>query len=288
MAISLGVIFGLISMVGFGLSNAISKIPSTKIGSRRTIFYRNAIMSLVLFIILLFFISESVFSLPYVIYVVIIAFIGYFQLALRLKAVQYEKVGLVTSVSKVSIIIAVLLSVIFYNERLSLLKILAIILVTIGILGISLKINEIRRLRFVLNSKAILLALISAIMGGFTIFLFKVPIMVIGPFLAAFLLEFFIFTFSFTHLKLTKSVIKFPSKKVFYSIIIMSLLGVVGMLFMTMGLKVTDVTIVVSLSLASPFVTTLYGRLVFKEKLNFIQYVSMIFIFMGVIIVSVL
>jgi len=53
--ITLGIIFGVIAMLGFGLCNGISQVPVKKIGSTKTVFFRGILISGMYLIVLAVF-----------------------------------------------------------------------------------------------------------------------------------------------------------------------------------------------------------------------------------------
>ncbi|MCK5283329.1 MAG: hypothetical protein KAK00_08035, partial [Nanoarchaeota archaeon] len=81
MSVSLGVIFGLIAMLGFGLANAISQVPAKALGSRKTVFLRGIFVSILLCILCLFFLDKINFSMKYIMIAFGISLIGYIPLA---------------------------------------------------------------------------------------------------------------------------------------------------------------------------------------------------------------
>ena len=112
METTIGILFGFIAMLGFGLGNAIAKVPIQKIGSEKTIFYRNVIISILLFLILIFFGQDAVFSTKYILLAFLIAGIGYIPLLFFYKALNLGKVGVVSPVANSSAIFTVLFSII--------------------------------------------------------------------------------------------------------------------------------------------------------------------------------
>lgn len=110
---SIGIIFGIIAMLGYGLSNAISQIPSKQLGSRKTIFYRNIFISIFLFIILIAFLKDATFSIKYIFITFVISLISYIPLLTFYKALKFGKVGIIVPIASSSVIFTVLFSIIF-------------------------------------------------------------------------------------------------------------------------------------------------------------------------------
>jgi len=286
MDISFGIIFGLIAMFGFGIANALVKIPTKKIGIIRTIFVRGIFSSLMLFLILLFFLPETNFDLTYIFIAVIIAIIGYIPLATFFKAIKSGKVGIITPIANSSIIFTVLLSIIFLKESLLATQILAILLIVVGIILTSINFKDLKNSNLFRLESGIPYALVSAILWGVVFFLLKIPVNVLGPILTSFIVEFGIMIFSILHIKVANDPFNFPNRKMLIHIFFIALFAIVGSLFFNLGIERSSVSIVAALTFSAPLVSTLYGKIVYKEKLTTIQYSALFLILLGVILIS--
>lgn len=283
MALSLGIVFGLIAMIGYGISNAISKVPAKILGSRKTVFFRNLMTSLILFIALLFFIKETVFSLEYIIIAIIISIIGYIPLVSFFQAVKHGKVGIVTPIANASIIFTVLFSIIFFKETLSQIQIFSIILIIAGIILISMDIKDWKNSELFNLKSGIPFALLAAFFWGIVFFLFKIPVLVLGAFLTAFLVEFGIAVSSYLHLKSSKIKITIPDKKMYPYLLVLGVLGAIALVSYNFGVKNYNVSVVAAITFANPVVATLYGKFVYKEKLSIMQYIAGLLIILGIV-----
>jgi len=288
MNLSTGIIFGLIAMIGFGLSNAMSQTPSRKIGSRRTILFRNIFVSILLLITLLFFLKDSSFDLKYILIAFSISFIGYIPLATFLKGLKVGKVGIVSPIANSSVIFTVILSIVFFNESLSPEQIASIILIVIGIILISLNFKDLKKSNLFKISSGIPYALTSCFLWGIVFFLFKIPVTVLGPILTSFIIEFGILIFNAISLKISKISFSIPEKKTLLHILIIAFFGTLGTLFFNLGIAVSDVSIVAAITFSSPLVAVLYGKFVYKEKLEIQQWIAIAVILVGVLAVSYL
>jgi len=123
---------------------------------------------------------------------------------------------------------------------------------------------------------------------GFSIFLWKVPVNVLGPILTSFVIEFGTLISGGFYIYITKKDFKSLSRSMWKYILLISLGGVAGSIFFNMGIKNNEVSIVAPITFASPLVVALYGKFVYKEELSKLQYLAIFFIVLGVILVSYL
>ena len=286
MNLPIEILFGLIAMVGYGLSNAIAQVPSKEIGSRKTIFYRNIFVSILLLAVLLPFLKETVFSPKYILITLAIAFIGYFSLMAFYKALKVGKVGIVSPLANSSVIFTVLLSIIFFGEILSTIQFLAIALIILGIILVSLNFKDLKNSHLFKISSGIPYALLTCFIWGLVFFLFKIPVNVIGPILTSLTLEFGIMIYSGIHIHFSKLNFSLPNKKILLPIFLVAFFGAIGTLFFTLGIKNYSVSLVAAITFANPLVATLYGKIVYKEKLHLQQYFAIALMILGIVLIS--
>ncbi|MBT4209629.1 MAG: DMT family transporter [Candidatus Komeilibacteria bacterium] len=288
METTIGILFGFIAMLGFGLGNAIAKVPIQKIGSEKTIFYRNVIISILLFLILIFFGQDAVFSTKYILLAFLIAGIGYIPLLFFYKALNLGKVGVVSPVANSSAIFTVLFSIIFFYETISIDQGLAIAIIILGIILISLNPKDLKNSQILKISSGVPYALITSVLWGLVFFLWKIPVNVLGPILTVLIIEFGTMLCSATHIYVTKKDFRLPNKRILKYLFFISLGGAIGGLFFNMGIQRANVSIVSPIAAAAPLVATLYGKFVFKEKISKLQYLAIFIIIIGVVLVSYL
>ena len=286
MDMPLGIIFGLLAMFGYGLSNAMAKVPAKNLGSRKAIFFRGIFVSLLLLIILLFFSRETFFSPTYILIGFIISLIAYIGFNTFYKALKLGKVGIISPIANSSVIFTILLSIVFFNESLTWIQLSLIILITIGIILISINFKDLKNSHLFKISSGIPFALITCLLWGLVFFLYKIPIIILGPILTSFIIEFGMMIFSGIDLKISKIYFNLPNKKEIIHIFFVALFGAAGTLFFSLGVNMSGVSIVAALAFANPLISTLYGKFVYKEKLGIPQYVAILLMLTGIVLIS--
>lgn len=286
MELTSGIIYGLIAMLAYGLSNAIVKIPAKNVGSVKTIFYRNVITVPMLFIIFLLFLPLSTLSIQFIFIAFMISLFGYLPLFSFFKALGMGKVGIVTPIANSSVVFTILLSILFFHESLSTVQFFSIGMIVSGIILISLDFNDLKKSELFNISSGIPYALVSTLMWGVLYFLLKIPVSVLGPILSSFILEFSTLIFSGVHLKLAKASFSVPGKYNLKYIFFMAITGAIGTLSFNYGINVAEVSIVAALTFANPLISTIYARLVYKEELCIMQYVAIALMISGIFSIS--
>jgi len=286
MAFSTAILYGIIAMFGLGLNAALAKFPVMKIGGVKTIFFRNALTSLLLFLMFLPFIGMTNFSPAYILIAFAIALVGYIPLATFYKAMKVGKMGVVSPVANSSIVFTVLFATVFFGEVLSFAQMSSILLIVAGIVLISLNFRELKNSSLFKISSGIPYALISCLLWGVVFFLLKIPVTVLGPFLTALMLELGSFILAGVNLAISRAHFKLPGKQVMIHIFLVALFGSIGSLFYSMGIASAGVSIVAALAFSNPWIAALYGKIVYRDSLRPLQYIGILLALTGMLMIS--
>ncbi len=288
MGLELGIIFGLIAMIGFGISNGMSQKIVKKEGIVRTAMFRNIFIVILLFPVLLYFLPFFNISIQFIVIALLIGVIGYVPLVTFYKAIERGKVGVIIPISDSSFLVTILLSVVFFGEILSLANNLSILLIIAGIILLSVDFRDFSGSGLFSMSSGIPVAVLTCFLWGLVFFLLKIPVNVVGPVISSFLLELGVLLGSGINMKISGISRHLPGRRILSEIFLIALLGATGSLFYNLGISVSDVSVVVALAFSSPFIATLYGKIVYKEKLRIIQYLAIVFILVGIVSISLL
>jgi drug/metabolite transporter (DMT)-like permease len=288
MNLSLGILFGLLSMVGFGLSNALSQPLTRKIGSSKTLFLRNLFIVPFMLAVFLIFPAQQSYDISFFAIAFGLGILGFVPTLAFYKAVKIEKVGVVAPVASSQVVIAVLLAMLFFNETLSATQLASIVLIIAGVLLISFNPKDWKNLLGAGLSLGVLFALVASVLWGLVFFLLKIPVNAIGPILTSLLLEFGVLLASGAYLWHSKPRFKMPDNGALLLVFAVAATGAVGTLFFNFGVQISAVSIVAALSMSSSLVATLYGRFVFNERLSRLQWLSVGLIISGIVFLQLL
>ena len=286
MDLPLGIVFGLLAMLGYGLSTAVAQVPLKSTEILRVVFFRGIFSSSMLFLGVLLFWGEYVFSPVYVLLALAISFVGYAGLISFYKALKVGDIGVVTPIANSSVVFTVLLSVLFFAESLGPVQVFSIGLIVCGIVLISVDFGDLRNSSVFDKSSGVVYALITCLLWGCAFFLFKIPVTLLGPILSSFVIETGNMIYSGIGLKFSGKGFGFPSGKNMKYIFFVALFGALGTLAFNYGVGATDVSIVAALTFANPVVSAVYARVVYKEKLGGLRYFAMGLILLGIVLIS--
>ncbi|MBI4150137.1 DMT family transporter [Candidatus Woesearchaeota archaeon] len=291
MALSEGILFGLTTLVGYGISDALSAIPARAIGVRKLIFFRNLFIAAALLILVLLFAEwPSPLPVPWLLFAIAIALFGYVPLATFYRGLQLGKVGIISPIAKSSLVITVLLAIIFLDEHMTFLQTIAFLFIFIGIILISIKFSDFRASELFSLRHGVPYALLSCFFWGIGFFLFKFLVNIFGPLITAFFIEGGVFIAGAASLFFSrerKRILQLPNARMLKYIITIAVATTIGTTSYMFGISKAPVSIVTALAFSNPFLTVLYGAFVFKERLRPLQYIAIVLIISGIVMMSI-
>lgn len=280
----IGVLYGLVAMLGFGLHNSLLQAPSRGLGVNRTLFFRGVMTTLLLFLALLFSLPSS-FDYFQLAIAVGVSVLGYFPLALFLKALKTGKVGVVVPIANSFAVFAVLFSFLLFGESLALLQLVAISLIVVGIALLSLNFQDLRSSAIFNPLSGVLLALGASILWALFYVLSKIPVSFFGPILPALIGEVVILVITAGVMARERQGFGGPGKHA-RGIFLLASLAVAAALAFNQGIKGSMVSLVVGVTAASPLVSVVYSRVFYGEKLSGQQYLAVALTVVGLVLVA--
>jgi uncharacterized membrane protein len=202
------------------------------------------------------------------------------------KATAIGKMGMISPVASANALIATLLALTFFHEKLTGLQLISVLVIISGIVLISINFKEFKSSHIFLKSSGVPYALIAAIGWGIWAFLVKIPASQLGPFLTSLIIEggaLFIALFLVLN---SKESVPLKDKKPLNYIIPISIFMVLWSLSFYQGIKVANVSIVTTLSAASPLIVAILGKIFYQENLTSLQYFAIGLIVCGIMLIS--
>lgn len=276
-----GVFLALLSMLFWGLSDVLTKVSLSK-SSKWLVLFLGQLFGAFIIFVLAFFLGElgNFFSygLIYLLLISLVNFIGFFFFY---KAIAKKGVALTSPIINSWAFITVILSIFFYNETISLVQAVAIILILFGIFLITFKKQE--KIAF---DSTFVFALLAMITFALFFFLLKIPIEIFGVLLVVLGVRLFTSILSVPFLVVKK--INISNIKLFALLAILGvgLLDTFGFLAYSFSMNYAPVSIVAPIGSSVPIVSVILGVLVLKEKLNTRQKIGIITTIAGLLLLS--
>lgn len=202
------------------------------------------------------------------------------------RAMAIGRAGVVSPVASSSALVTTLLAIIFVGDRLLPLQLFSIAVIIFGIILISIKVRQFHASDIFKVSSGIPYALVAAVGWGIWAILAQISSKNLGPFLTAFIIEFIAIFVALFLIKKNGETLSIGNKKAFYYIIPMSIFMCIESLVYYQGIKISNVSIVATLTSASPLVVVIFGYLVYKERLSIKQYLAIAMIIGGIALLT--
>lgn len=290
MGLELGILFGVMAMVGYGLSDAWAKRPSQRIGAETTLVYRNLFLCFILGIGFagLVLTKRITVNIPayYLFFTVGISILSYVGIAALFSGIAKGKISIIMPVSQTYAVITILLAIVFYREPLTWLRVLFFLLVLGGM--VLLLVNFSKRHTHILREKGIRLAFVTVVTWGIAMFLLKIPSLAIGPIPTVLILELTVLCCALFHtLVIARKRLAVPAS-LLGRLACIGIFGGIASTSYLLGMQQAGVSIVVALSGSSPLVSVLYGRFWHGERLRALQYAGIAAILAGIVLLTIL
>lgn len=272
MAADPGLVFAVMAMLSWGLSNFIAKKAARSFSTRALLIY-TAPFKILPLLALILFVGYTTDPL-YILVAAAVSLTGFFPVIFLYKALRVGKVGIIMPVANSSVIYTVLFSVIFFGEKLQTLQYIAAGLVITGTVLISLR----RHTKGL--SKGVSFAFVTSLLWGVTFFLWKIPVNVIGPILTSLIVDAGVV---FWGVVLLRDRVRFDIGR--RNWLIMAVYGfaiIGGSLAWSLSLSLSQVSLVAPIASSNILIATLLARVFYNEKLAAHQYISSILIIAGI------
>ncbi len=277
------ILYSFLAAIFSGLTTIFAKKGVKNIDSLLSTSIRTAIILIISFLIVIIFNSFEKINIKTFIFLILsgisttLLWINYF------KALDYGNVNEVTPVDKTSIVITLVLSSIFLNEKITILKIISCILI---IVGTFLMVNKSEHSN---NKKWLLYAILTAIFTSLSAIISKIGLRDINPSLGNFyrtIIVFILIWFYVIIKKKQKNIITIKRQTWIY-LIISGFTTSLSWLFYFYALKTGEASMVFPIEKLSVVVSIGLSYVILKEKMTKKSIIGLILIIIGTLILLI-
>ena len=283
----IGLIYAITSAFMFGISNVIAKKSLQNVNMFQLMTIRS-FFTLLTLIPFLFFTNFILPSLIDGIMIILIGVIGAVAYYLFVKAFSITDISVVSALTRTSVLITVLLSIIFLGESLQLLHYIAMLIVLLGIFLITADLKSLDPEKLLHEKKAMMYIAFCIILWGFMYFLLKYSVNSVGAIYTAFYLELFVFLFLLPiFFKHSSDIFQGIKKNNLFILFLIGSFTALGTLFYSYAISMIYVSIAVIIINVSPLITAVFARMFIDEKLTKKKLLGIVLTIIGVIVISV-
>ncbi len=283
--VTLAVLFGLLSMSGYAVSNVSAQPLARKFGNAQLIFLRGLTVITLLAVASVYDLNR-LHDLHYVFYALLLGAFGYLPALAFTHGIKISRVGIVSPIASCSPLVAVLLSFFILETPISMLRWFAVALIVVANIGASVNPKSLKGSKLVSLAGGVPYALLAAAGWGVFYFALVYPTRALGPWLSAFLAELGVTAAAGVHLLVGRQ--RIPYDQAFSPKVIGNGVAIViGTVAFTVGVSKFNVGIVAALSNSVALLSLLLAAYFFREKLNRLEAVAALLMIVGVVLLSI-
>ncbi|MCL5008144.1 MAG: DMT family transporter [Candidatus Marsarchaeota archaeon] len=283
--LTISILFGIASMLGYGISDFFPSRLTKSAGSVNLLFWYFSISSLMLAVVGLLVSGFPIITGDDAILIVGAIALNVLGLLTFLKGLKIGKLSIIAPISGSWSVITVLIGVIFLSEALNVLEIVGIILVIFGTLLASLRIRDVLRLKRDTIISGSEYAVATMLIWGVLFALIGVLSKRIGWLSPIFIVTVGSAVVLFVYSVVGKVELKFPVK-LYRMVGLWTLTGTLAFIFYSLGTNYGYISIVSPITAASAFVAVILGVIVLRERLENEQRLGIVLIIIGIILVA--
>ncbi len=287
---SLGILYGIIALLGWGLADFFAKRVIDRIGDFKALFWMQLLSMIPFFSLYLAVDGRFIFPInDYTMFILIsiLGIVGYFYFY---KAIRLGNISIISPIQASYVVLTVILAVIFLQERLTIEQTISIAIVFIGLVMTGINFISLKMLRKVNLWPGVKEDLISAGCFGFHFLLIGIMVAKYGWLVPIFFFRVFnvIFLLLYTSMFKSDFRIKLAVKEnyIHYLFPLIVIFDVAAILGFSLGVNSTYVSIVTPVALSFPLVTVTLASIFYKERLDKIQILGIILLISGIILLS--
>lgn len=286
MDITLGIFFGAVAMMSWGMSDFFIAKSVRGSGVLRSFLWAQATS-----VILLIFIFIRYYELPSltfqtIIIILVAGLLGVISNLSFYKSLRVGQVSIVMPIASCWAIITVLLSLFFLHESLTYLQVAGILSAIAGAALVSFRLSDLRRINLDRHThQGVEYAVLAAFAYGTNFVLIDLLVAELNWFLAILLIEITVVFYLLCYSRFTKSDIAFP-KNVMMFVAAVGILDAVAYLSYGIGVTSEFGSIVAPIAASSPAISIALARIFFKEKLEINQIIGIISVLAGLILLA--
>ncbi len=283
--LTISILFGIASMLGYGISDFFPSRLTKSAGSVNLLFWYFSISSLMLAVVGLLVSGFPIITGDDAILIVGAIALNVLGLLTFLKGLKIGKLSIIAPISGSWSVITVLIGVIFLSEALNVLEIVGIILVIFGTLLASLRIRDVLRLKRDTIISGSEYAVATMLIWGVLFALIGILSKRIGWLSPIFIVTVGSAVVLFVYSVVGKVELKFPVK-LYRMVGLWTLTGTLAFIFYSLGTNYGYISIVSPITAASAFVAVILGVIVLRERLENEQRLGIVLIIIGIILVA--
>ncbi|MBD3362416.1 EamA family transporter [Candidatus Dojkabacteria bacterium] len=281
-------LYAFISMFGWGIGDFFGATLARKVGVIRSLFWSYLIGLVLSSLIVIVFINSIQLSIVGAVYAIVGGFFHIVGSIMFFKGFKTSKIGIVSTITSLYSLVIVIFGVFVFKESLSESQWVAILLALVGVTVLSFDIHKLSsNLKVDFGGKGIFFSIITMFAWSTAWILFREAVRESSWILPQFVFNLLSFLVLVIYGKASKADLSLPKdKKMILLIFSDAVFTLIGLVSYSIGIMNFYTSIITPFSSSYPIVTTLLGRIFYKEKLHLLKYIGITLVIAGVIVLN--
>jgi len=287
MAILIGIIFGIVALIAWGISDFFAAHSTRNTNATKTFFWSQATsLALLTITFFLFFFKIPSISTVQWIQIVALTVVTIAAFLTFYKGLHVGKVGSVSPIVAAWPTVTLFFALTLLGEHLTSLQGIAVALVILGGVLSSFKIHNILKMNFKSIVKGANYAVAAAVLFGIAFTIVDPLVATMGFFIPMLVSKAMQVPILAAYARTRKIDISFP-RNIVLPIALVGGLEFVGLMSYTLAISSEFTAVIAPMASAVPMVTIILARIFFKERLDAIQWLGVFTVLTGVAILSI-
>ena len=286
MTLNFGILFGIITMLSWGISDFFAAKASRKIGAIKTVIWSQIIGVAVFALIFIIFFNPIAISSRDIIIAIASGVLSIVGLASLYKGFELGNISIVSPIASSSAVVTVILSIFLLGEKISAVQETGVSLAIIGTVLVSFKIHDLIKLNLGNLASGVKYGFAAMFAFGVSYVLIDMLIHDLGWFVPVFLVKSFGLAFIIVFSADAKEEILFPKRAANF-VFIVGVLETLAFLSLGAGISIDYTSIIIPIASAFPAVTIVLAGLFFREQMDANQKIGVAAVLCGLILLSV-
>jgi drug/metabolite transporter (DMT)-like permease len=286
MTLSIGVFFGIVTMLSWGVGDFFVARAVRKSRIFLTFFWSQIVSLLFTLLIAVAFLPFPKISLMDLTWVIVLSFLGVAGIISFYRGIKFSAISIVSPIAASSSIIAVLIGVFFLNESLRNMQYFGISLTILGAILVSLRFQSLKGIKIKTLSSGVKYGIFTMFAFGISYVLFDVLISSLGWFYPVLLTRIGMVIIAGIYSVAAKKKLDYPHSTK-YLVLAVGILEAIAFLSIGLGISGDHTAIIAPVASAFPAITIILARIFFKEMMELNQKLGVIAVLSGLILLAI-
>lgn len=284
MDIGISVLFGIMAMIGWGVADFLGKLGVDEIGTYHTV---TIVTGISMTFLLLFATPLAELNAFYIGLFIFLGILWALSGMAFYKGLEVGKVSVISPLASSWGALAVILSLVFFNETIAGMQIGGIMLAFLGVVMVTTSWKELSKTKITKLVKGAEYGIAALVMWAIILTTVKITIPIYGAIMPIIIIKFVALVIMIGYSPIKKIKWDIPWRKLWKLFIAIGIFDAMAFVGYNYGIAQGSISVVAPIAAAFPAITIVLARIFLKEKLERSQQLGVVAILAGLVLLSI-